>query len=126
VTTTVKTILIGGGLAIGGFVVYKALSKPKAATTAPRAGAGSSPSFIAQAVAAGATILQNLGKSGQSSVAPVGANPFPVVTSRDTQAQQDYANSHGVSEIEGNQLIDLNTGNAEVYGPSTDPVPFVN
>ena len=38
------------------------------------------------------------------------------VTSTDTQGQAAYALSHGVVEQQGNQLIDLNTGNALVYG----------
>jgi hypothetical protein len=39
------------------------------------------------------------------------------VGTSDTRQQQDYALSHGVVEQQGNELVDLNTGNALVYGP---------
>lgn len=46
------------------------------------------------------------------------AAPAGYVTSTDTAAQASYALSHDVVEQQGNQLIDLNTGNALVFGPT--------
>ena len=56
-----------------------------------------------------------IGSTSSSNASP--GTYYPTVNTTDTSSQAGYAWSHGVVEQEGNQLIDLNTGNALVYGP---------
>jgi hypothetical protein len=104
-------------LAIGvGIVVYmnsKPTVKPPSNSTI-----GLNASTLGGLFSLAGNLFSNGGKaappsttSGQS-----GGSFFPTVNSTDTTAQQDYAISHGVTDLQGNQIIDENTGNALTYG----------
>jgi hypothetical protein len=111
-------------VAIGGFFLYEA-TKPAAKTTlAPNTVMGAT-----GLINAGTGLIGALSKafgSGSSSNMPgsssLGGNYDPsFFTSNlsmptDTAAQASYASSHGVLDVTGNTLTDLNTGNAVVYG----------
>jgi len=106
-TTTI--VLVVGIVAILLFVSVNKPRKPVGANTTSNTGNwGSLFGF-------GTAVVNAFGGGVQ---APSGNSPCYGcgVQTTDTAAQQSYAVSHGVVEQEGNQLIDVNTGNALVYG----------
>ena len=121
-TSGVKTFLIVGGVAVGVVVLFKALSPtPAGAAKKPASNTDLlSVNGILGAATAFGKLFGGSSSSGVSDAAIAQANAnssfFAPVETSDTASQQAYALSHGVAEIEGNQLIDLNTGNALVYG----------
>jgi len=105
-TTTI--VLVVGIVAILLFVSVNKPRKPVGANTTNTGNWGSLFGF-------GTAVVNAFGGGVQ---APSGNSPCYGcgVQTTDTAAQQSYAVSHGVVEQEGNQLIDVNTGNALVYG----------
>jgi hypothetical protein len=108
-TTTI--VLVVGIVAILVFVSVNKPRKPVGANTTSTGNWGS-------LFGLGASALVNAFHDN-SVQAPSGNTPCYGcgVQSTDTAAQGAYGLSHGVVEQQGNQLIDLNTGNALVYGP---------
>lgn len=107
----VKTALIVAGVAGGVFVALKLVKSSPAAAARPSSSSSSSLTSLIQGFAPALASSFHSAFSSSSSPTP------QFVTSVDTAGQQAYASSHGVLDVEGNQLIDLNTGNAAVYGP---------
>jgi hypothetical protein len=106
-----RTVLIVAGVGVGAFVLLKLLVPPAAPRS--RVSSSVSPGTSLQGLIAGFGAL--VGSTSSSNAKP--GTYYPTVNTTDTYAQQSYAWNHGVVEQEGNQLIDLNTGNALVYGP---------
>jgi len=99
----VKTLLVVGGAAVGTFVVLKLLAPSPAVVrasldrTTPISIAGIGGFF------SGVASLFS-GSSNSNTLPPT-----------DSRYEAIYANEHGVLDVQGNQLIDLNTGRPVVY-----------
>jgi hypothetical protein len=106
-----KTVLIVAGVGVGAFVLLKLLVPPAPARA--RVSSSVSPGTSLQGLIAGFGAL--VGSTSSSDARP--GTYYPTVNTTDTASQQSYAIRHDVVDLEGNQLIDLNTGNALVYGP---------
>lgn len=104
-------ILVVGILAIVAFLYMNSGGKK----VQPKSTASQGTSTFNGLFALGGAVVTAFGNKPQ---APSQLRPsYPgVVSSTDTYAQGQYALGHGVVEDTGNQLIDLNTGNALVYG----------
>ncbi len=91
-------------LGIAAILIIVVMSKPKKASNTTQSSAG----YFNQLFALGGAVANSF---GQGTV-----RPPAMVTSTDTSSQAGYALGHDVVDQEGNQLVDLNTGNALVYG----------
>jgi hypothetical protein len=111
----VKTGLLVVGVAGGVFLAAKLFLGKKSAPTKTAASSGSTLNSLIQSVVPSLTSGLSHAFSGFGSTSSSSSTPS-FVQSVDTQAQQSYAVSHGVVDLQGNQLIDLNTGNALDYG----------
>jgi hypothetical protein len=114
-----KTVLIVAGVGVGAFVLFRLLAPP--ATVAPKATGmpltSNGTALLGLIPALGGLFGSSSSSSSSSGTVISQGTFFPTVNTTDTPEQQAYAISHGVTDLEGNQIIDLNTGNALEYGP---------
>jgi hypothetical protein len=102
-----QTALVVGGVAVGAFVLLKVFAPPPAVVARPRSNTDTI--SLNSIIGLGTSLAGLFGGGGGSAVTPV--------TTVDTYQQAQYGLSHGVVDQVGNQLIDLNTGNALDFGP---------
>lgn len=128
--TTGETVAVVAVVGVGAFLLYKA-----ATPSVPTVRSGSVPTALTSFAGLATALTGLIGSAGAAntrggygsaggwgtppdsySVVAPGGTFFPTVNSVDTSAQQSYAISHDATALEGNQIIDLNTGNALTYG----------
>jgi hypothetical protein len=115
-----KTVLIVAGVGVGAFVLFRLLAPPTPVATkttgTPLTSNGTA--LLGLIPALGGLFGGSSSSSSSSSGTVISQGTFfPTVNTVDTPDQQAYAISHGVTQDQGNQIIDLNTGNALEYGP---------